>query len=94
MAAGQIVVFPPITSFQTIIPTIGQLKQGLAVVDPAGLVKYHLPDDPTNNVTIGWFEDLFPNSGALYGFIASQLGYTPDQMTAFYQSLATYPARP
>lgn len=93
MAAGQIVVFPPIAA-PLLIATVAQLKQGLAVVDPAGLVKFNLPADPTNAVTIGWYEDQFPNSGALYNFITTQLGYTASQMTAFYLTLSGYPARP
>lgn len=93
MAAGQTVVFPPISS-PMLFATVAQLKQGLAVVDGNGLVKYALPEDPTNPVTIGWYEDQFPNSGALYNFIATQLGYTAAQMIAFYATLSGYPARP
>jgi hypothetical protein len=93
MAAGQIVIFPPI-SFPLAIATVAQLKQGLAVVDPTGLVKNGLPADPVNPITIGWYEDLFPNAGALYNFITTKLSYTPAQMIAFYLSLSTYPARP
>lgn len=93
MAAGQIVVFPPIAS-PLPFATVAQLKQALAVVDAAGLVKYNLSSDPTNPITIGWYEDQFPNSGALYNFIATKLGYTTAQMTAFYATLSSYPARP
>jgi hypothetical protein len=93
MAAGQTIVFPPIAG-PLAFATAAQLKQGLAVVDPTGLVKFNLPADPTNSVTIGWYEDLFPNSGALYNFIATQLGYTPSQMIAFYLTLSSYPVRP
>lgn len=93
MAAGQIVVFPPISG-PLPFATVAQLKQGLSVVDPAGLVKFNLPSDPTNTVTMGWYEDLFPNFGALYNFITTQLGYTTAQMTAFYATLSTYPVRP
>lgn len=93
MAAGQIVVFPPIAGPLT-IATVAQLKQGLSIIDPGGKVKFNLPADPTNLVTIGWYEDLFPNSGALYNFIATQLGYTPSQMIAFYLTLSGYMARP
>ena len=93
MAAGQIVVFPPVAS-PLPFATVAQLKQGLASVDPAGLVKYNLPADPTNPITIGWYEDQIPNSGALYNFIATKLGYTAAQMTAFYATLSNYPARP
>jgi hypothetical protein len=93
MAAGQIVVFPPIAS-PLAFATVAQLKQGLAVVDPSGLVKYNLPSDPTNSINIGWYEDQFPNSGALYNFIATKLGYSVSQMIAFYASLAGYPVRP
>lgn len=94
MAAGQVIVFPPISSPGFLTATVAQLKQGLAVSDPTGKVKFNLPDDPTNNITIGWYEDLFPNSGALYNFVQSQLAYTPIQMSAFYAGLAAYPARP
>jgi hypothetical protein len=93
MAAGQIVVFPPIAGPMA-LATVAQLKQGLSVVDPTGKVKFNLPADPTNAITIGWYEDLFPNSGALYNFIATQLGYTAAQMIAFYGTLSSYPARP
>lgn len=93
MAAGQVVVFPPIAS-QLIFASVAQLKQALAVVDPSGLVKFNLPSDPVHPITIGWYEDQFPNSGALYNFIATKLGYTPLQMTAFYATLASYPLRP
>jgi hypothetical protein len=93
MAAGSITVFPP--AFGNLpLPTIAQLKQGLAVVDVAGKVKLNLPSDPTNTVTIGWYEDQFPNTSALYNFVASQLGYSAAQMSSFYASLATYPQRP
>jgi hypothetical protein len=70
------------------------MKQALAVVDPGGLVKYNLPADPVDNVTIGWYSDIFPTSGALYNFIAMRLGYTAAQMTAFYAGLFNYPERP
>jgi hypothetical protein len=93
MAAGQIVVFPPIAA-PLPFATVAQLKQGLSVVDPGGLVKNNLPADPTSTITMGWYEDQFPNSGALYNFISSKLGYTASQMTAFYATLAGYPARP
>ena len=93
MAAGQIVIFPPISG-PLEFATVAQLKQGLSVVDPAGLVKFSIPDDPTNLITIGWFEDVFPNSGSLYNFIATKLGYTTSQMIAFYLTLSSYPARP
>lgn len=93
MAAGQIVVFPPIAGPLT-SATVAQLKQGLTVVDPTGLVKFNLPADPQNNITIGWYEDVFPNSGALYTFVALKLGYTAAQMIAFYLTLSGYPARP
>lgn len=93
MPAGQIIVFPPIAG-PLPFATVAQLKQGLAVVDPTGLVKYNLPSDPTNAITIGWVEDLFPNSGALYNFIQMQLSYTASQMIAFYASLSGYPLRP
>lgn len=93
MAAGQVVVFPPIAAPYP-LATVAQLKQGLSIVDPGGMVKLNLPSDPTNVVTIGWYEDLFPNSGALYNFIAMQLGYTESQMIAFYLTLSGYPARP
>jgi hypothetical protein len=95
------VVFPPIggqssTSGATAAAaiTVAQLKQGLAVADPSGHVKYNLPDDPCNPITIGWYEDVFPSSGALYNFISTQLGYTASQMIAFYAGLSSYPARP
>lgn len=93
MAAGQIIVFPPIAG-PLQFATVAQLKQGLAVIDPSGLVKYNIPADPTSPINIGWYEDLFPNSGALYNFIASKLGYSVSQMIAFYASLSGYPARP
>ncbi len=93
MAAGQVVIFPPIAS-QLLFASVAQLKQGLAVVDPAGLVKFNLPADPTNTITMGWYEDQFPNSGALYNFISTQLGYTTAQMIAFYATLSGYAARP
>lgn len=93
MAAGQTIVFPPIAG-PLPFASIAQLKQGLAVVDPGGLVKNHLPSDQTNPINIGWYEDQFPNSGALYNFTASQLGYSVSQMIAFYASLAGYPVRP
>jgi hypothetical protein len=93
MAGGQIVVFPPI-AFPLPFATVAQLKQGLSVVDPSGKVKFGLPSDPVNPITIGWYEDQFPNSGALYNFIAAQLGYSSAQMTAFYATLASYPVRP
>jgi hypothetical protein len=93
MAAGQVVVFPPIAAPYP-FATVAQLKQGLSIADPTGKVKYNLPADPTNPVTIGWYEDLFPNNGALYSFISTQLGYTASQMIAFYLTLAGYPARP
>jgi hypothetical protein len=93
MAAGQIIVFPPIAG-PLALATVAQLKQGLAVADPAGLVKFNLPADPTNSVTVGWYEDQFNNSGALYTFIQTQLGYNASQMIAFYNSLSSYPARP
>lgn len=94
MAAGQIVVFPPISGNPLAFATVAQLKQGLAVVDPAGLVKYNLPADPVHPITIGWYEDVFPNFGALYNFITAQLGYTTSQMSSFYITLSGYPARP
>ena len=93
MPAGQIVVFPPIAG-PLPFATVAQLKQGLAVVDPTGLIKFHLPADPVNPITIGWYEDQFPNSGALYDFIALRLGYTTSQMIAFYATLSGYPLRP
>jgi hypothetical protein len=93
MAAGQLIVFPPLAS-PLPFATIAQLKQALALVDPTGLVKYNLSDDPTSTVTMGWYEDQFPNSGALYNFIQTQLGYTNTQMIAFYATLSSYPARP
>jgi hypothetical protein len=93
MPAGQVVVFPPLAS-PLPFATVAQLKQGLAVVDPSGLVKFNLPSDPVSLINIGWYEDQFPNSGALYNFIATQLGYSVAQMIAFYATLATYPARP
>jgi hypothetical protein len=93
MAAGQVVIFPPIAG-AGLLTTVAQLKQGLVVSDPTGKVKFNLPVDPTNSITIGWYEDVFPNSGALYNFIKAQLGYTTAQMTAFYAGLSTYPARP
>jgi hypothetical protein len=96
--AGQVIVspprgFPPIAG-PLALATVAQLKQGLAVADPGGKVKYNLPADPVNTITIGWYEDQFPNSGALYNFIALQLGYTASQMISFYASLSSYPARP
>lgn len=93
MAAGQIVVFPPIAGPLS-LATVAQLKQALSVVDPTGKVKGNLPSDSTNLITIGWYEDLFPNSGALYNFIAAQLGYTAAQMISFYGTLSNYPVRP
>lgn len=93
MPAGQTIIFPPIAA-PLLFATVAQLKQGLAVVDLTGLVKFNLPDDPTNSVVIGWYEDQFPNSGALYDFIQTQLGYTTSQMIAFYGTLSSYPARP
>jgi hypothetical protein len=93
MAAGQIVVFPPIAG-PLAFATVAQLKQGLSVVDPSGKVKFNIPSDPLNLITIGWYEDLFPNSGALYNFVAAQLGYSTSQMIAFYATLSTYPVRP
>jgi hypothetical protein len=93
MAAGQIVVFPPIGS-PLPFATVAQLKQALSVVDPTGKVKLNLPSDPLHPITIGWYEDQFSNSGALYNFISTQLGYTVPQMIAFYASLSGYPARP
>lgn len=87
------VIFPPIAG-PYIFATVAQLKQGLSVVDPSGKVKYNLPDDPVNLITVGWYEDLFPNSGALYEFIKTTLGYTSAQMIAFYATLSAYPARP
>lgn len=93
MPAGQVIIFPPISGPLS-FATVAQLKQGLAVVDPGGLVKFNLPSDPTNSITSGWYEDLFPNSGALYTFIQMQLGYTASQMIAFYASLSGYPLRP
>jgi hypothetical protein len=93
MAAGQITVFPPIAG-PLPFATVAQLKQGLSVVDPTGKVKLNLPADPVNPITIGWYEDQFPNSGALYNFIASQLGYSVSQMIAFYATLSGYPLRP
>lgn len=93
MAAGQIVVFPPIAG-PLAFASVAQLKQGLAVVDPSGKVKFNLPADPVHPITIGWYEDQFPNSGALYNFITTQLGYTAAQMIAFYATLSTYPVRP
>ena len=93
MPAGQLIVFPPVSSVQQ-FASIGQLKQALSVVDPTGLVKLNLPDDSVHPITIGWYEDQFPNAGALYNFIASQLGYTTSQMINFYNSLSNYPVRP
>lgn len=93
MPAGQVIIFPAIAG-PLPLATIAQLKQGLAVVDPGGLVKYNLPSDPTNAITMGWYEDQFPNSGALFTFIQTQLGYTASQMIAFYSSLSGYPLRP
>lgn len=93
MAAGQIVVFPPIAG-PLPFATVAQLKQALAIADPSGLVKFHLPADPQNNITMGWYEDQFPNRGALYDFVALKLGYTVAQMIAFYLTLSTFPARP
>ena len=93
MAAGQIIVFPPIAGPLS-FATVAQLKQALTVTDPSGLVKYNLPADPTNPITIGWYEDLFPNTGSLYNFVSAQLGYTPSQMIAFYASLSGFPLRP
>lgn len=93
MPAGQVIIFPAIAG-PLPFATVAQLKQGLAVVDPTGLVKYNLPSDPQNSVTIGWYEDQFPNSGALYNFIQTQLSYTTSQMIAFYASLSGYPLRP
>ena len=93
MPAGSIVVFPPIAG-PLPFATVAQLKQALAVVDPSGLVKFNLPADPTNAITSGWYEDLFPNSGALYNFISTQLGYSASQMIAFYGTLSGYPVRP
>ena len=93
MAAGQVVVFPPIGGF-LLYAAVSQLKQGLAVVDPDGLVKFNLPDDPTHPITIGWYEDLFPNFGALYEFVQTQLVYSPSQMSAFYATLVGYPVYP
>lgn len=93
MPAGSVIVFPPIAG-PLPFATVAQLKQGLAVVDPTGLVKLNLPSDPTNAITIGWYEDQFPNSGALFTFIQTQLGYTASQMIAFYASLSGYPLRP
>jgi hypothetical protein len=88
-----VVIFPPIGGPMA-LATIAQLKQGLSVVDPGGLVKNNIPADPTNLITIGWYEDLFPNAGGLYNFIITKLGYTPAQMIAFYATLSSYPARP
>ena len=93
MAAGQLIIFPPIAG-PLPYATIAQLKQALSVADPSGKVKLNLPADPVNSITIGWYEDLFPNSGALYNFIALQLGYTVAQMITFYASLSGYPLRP
>jgi hypothetical protein len=93
MPAGQVIVFPPIAG-PLPFATVAQLKQGLAVVDPQGLVKFNLPTDPTNPITIGWYEDQFANSGALYSFIQTQLGYSNSQMIAFYATLSGYPLRP
>jgi hypothetical protein len=93
MPAGQTIIFPPIGGFLP-FATVAQLKQGLTVADPGGLVQNNLPSNPLSLITIGWYEDLFPNSGALYNFISTQLGYTTAQMIAFYLSLQSYPARP
>ncbi len=93
MPAGNVIVFPPIAGPLT-LATVAQLKQGLAVVDPGGLVKYNLPSDPQNTITVGWYEDQFPNSGSLYNFIQVQLGFTASQMIAFYATLSGYPLRP
>lgn len=93
MAAGNTIVFPPIAGPMQ-FATVAQLKEGLSVVDPTGQVKNNIPADGTNPITIGWYEDLFPNAGALYNFVAMKLGYTTAQMTAFYGSLSSYPARP
>jgi hypothetical protein len=93
MPAGNVIIFPPIAG-PLPFATVAQLKQALGVVDPAGLVKYNLPSDPQNAITIGWYEDQFANSGALYTFIQTQLGYTSSQMIAFYASLSGYPLRP
>ena len=93
MAAGQVVVFPPIAG-PLLFASVAQLKQALSVADPSGKVKLNLPSDPVNPITIGWYEDQFPNAGALYNFIALQLGYTAAQMIAFYATLSGYPVRP
>ncbi len=93
MPAGQVIVFPPIAG-PLLYATVAQLKQGLSVVDPGGLVKLNLPSDPTNAITMGWYEDQFANAGALYTFIQSKLGYSNSQMIAFYNSLSGYPLRP
>ena len=90
---GQIVVFPPIAG-PLALATVAQLKQALAVSDPTGKVKFSLPADPQNNITIGWYEDLFPNNGALYDFIKLTLGLTTSQMIAFYATLSSFPVRP
>jgi hypothetical protein len=87
------VPFPPLGAGPT-LATVAQMKQALAAVDPGGLVKYNIPADPTNTITIGWYEDVFASGSALYNFIAAQLGYTAAQMTAFYSGLFAYPARP
>jgi hypothetical protein len=92
VAPGRTVPFPPLAG--SFLATVAQLKQALAVVDPTGLVKYNIPADPVNTITIGWYSDMFPNGGALYNFIATQLGYTAAQMSAFYAGLFAYPARP
>jgi hypothetical protein len=89
---GETVPFPPLAG--SFLVTVAQLKQALAVVDPTGLVKYNIPADPTDNIAIGWYSDIFPTSGALYNFIATRLGYSAAQMTAFYASLLAYPERP
>jgi hypothetical protein len=95
VAPGETVPFPPLGSGIGItVATVAQMKQALALVDPGGLVKYNIPADPVDTITIGWYEDVFVNSGALYNFIAAQLGYTAAQMSAFYAGLFAYPARP
>ena len=54
--ANQIVIFPPIAG--PLPYATARLKQALAVLIQY-LIKYGLPADPQNNITIGWYEDLF-----------------------------------
>lgn len=80
--------------------TTAQIKQGLGDptslgYDPNFLVSSNIPPGtPYNAVNIAWEAPFAPSGGALYTFIATQLGLSASVMATFYAACAAYPVAP